>query len=73
MDHVSSRQLIARIEEYKEAGVTIIVTTHNREVTGRLADRVVVLSDGRMVASGPYQEVMSSQDPVLLPVLQDLV
>ncbi len=73
MDHVSSRQLIARIEEYKEAGVTIIVATHNREVTGRLADRVIVLSDGRMVASGPYQEVMSSQDPVLLPVLQDLV
>ena len=73
MDHAGSRQLMARIEEFKDAGGTIIIATHDREFSGRLADRVVVLSDGRMVATGPYQEVMSSQDPALLPVLRDLV
>ncbi len=73
MDHGSARKLMARIEKFKEEGVTIIVATHNREFTDRLADTVAVLSEGQLVASGSYNEVMSSQDPVLLPVLRELV
>lgn len=73
LDHSNARQLIARIEELKHSGVTILFAAHEREFTGRLADSVVVLSEGRLITSGPYEEVMSSRDPALLPVLQELV
>lgn len=73
MDQTGSRQLIARIEKFKEAGVTIILATHDTAFSGRLADRVAVLDSGRVMAAGSYQEVMSSQDIALIPVLRDLV
>lgn len=73
LDHSNSRRLIARIEELKQSGVTIIFAAHDREFTGRLADNVVVLSEGRLITTGAYEEIMSSQDPVLIPVLQELV
>ena len=73
MDLAGSRQLTAKIEELKDAGVTIIIATHNRDLTGRMADMVMVLSEGRLAAAGPYREIISSQDPVLLPVLRELV
>lgn len=73
LDHNQSRQLIARIKELKHSGVTIIFTAHDRAFTGALADSVAVLSEGRLITSGAYEEVMSSRDPALLPVLQELV
>ena len=73
MDLAGSRQLTVKIEELKDAGVTIIIATHNRKLTNNMADMVAVLSDGRLAASGAYREIISSQDPVLLPVLRELV
>jgi len=73
MDHAGSRQLMAGIKEFRDAGATIIIATHNRDLSEKMADRVAVLSEGRLAAAGGYQEVLSSQDPALMPLLRELL
>lgn len=45
------------IDELREDGVTVIVTTHSFEEAETLADRIVVMHTGRVVADGTVAEV----------------
>jgi phospholipid/cholesterol/gamma-HCH transport system ATP-binding protein len=44
---------------------TMLVSTHNMSAARRLADRLAVISDGRIVASGPAGEVFDSEEPLV--------
>jgi tungstate transport system ATP-binding protein len=43
-----------------ETGVTAVFVTHDRDEAARLADRVAVLAEGRVLQLGPTAEVFSS-------------
>ncbi len=43
----------------REFGITIVVVTHEMEVIGSLADRVSILSDGRVVESGDIHQILA--------------
>jgi len=73
MDRAGTRQLLARIRDFRDAGATIIIATHDKELIGGMADRIAVLSDGRMAASGNLQDVVSSIDSDLQTLLRELV
>jgi ABC-2 type transport system ATP-binding protein len=45
------------IEELREVGTTILLTTHYMDEAQRLADRVAILRDGAIVAEGPPREL----------------
>ena len=72
LDQGSLRQLLARVQSFKDRGRTIAVATNNRLIGETLADRVMVLPQGRLLAEGPYRDIMGSEDPVLTAVLRDL-
>jgi branched-chain amino acid transport system ATP-binding protein len=53
--------LLALIEQLKaDAGRTILLVEHKMEVVRRLADRIVVLHNGQLVADGAPAEVMAA-------------
>ena len=52
--------LVARLRE----GRTIVLVEHNMGVVGELAENVVVLQQGRIIAQGPYHIVRS--DPAVI-------
>jgi putative ABC transport system ATP-binding protein len=52
LDFHTGVQILTLLRAHAEGGRTVIVVTHNREIA-RIADRVVELSDGRIVADGP--------------------
>ena len=52
LDFHTGTQILGLLREQASAGVTVVVVTHNREI-GRMADRVVELSGGRIVGDGP--------------------
>jgi ABC-2 type transport system ATP-binding protein len=57
LDPQSRRATWALIEELRAAGVSVILTTHYLEEAERLADHVVVIDRGRVVAAGSPQEL----------------
>lgn len=52
LDFRTGVQILRVLEEQARAGMTVLVVTHNREIA-RVADRVIELSSGRIVADGP--------------------
>jgi len=58
LDPASQRTLQALLVEAKRAGKAVVLTTHQLEFARGIADRAIVLSDGRVVAAGPYEEIV---------------
>jgi ABC-2 type transport system ATP-binding protein len=57
LDPQSRRATWALIEELRAAGVSVVLTTHYLEEAERLADQVVVIDRGRVVAAGSPQQL----------------
>ncbi len=49
------------IRELRDAGTTIVVTTHSFEEAERLADHLVIMSAGRTVAEGALTDVVGAR------------
>ncbi|MCP4962871.1 MAG: ABC transporter ATP-binding protein [Actinomycetia bacterium] len=52
LDFRTGVQILSVLEEQAAAGMTVLIVTHNREIS-RIADRVIELSSGRIVSDGP--------------------
>ena len=60
---VAGRQIVRElIEELRQTSVTLVVTTHDLEEAERIADRIVILDQGKVVASGTPAELMRASD-----------
>lgn len=61
LDPPSRRTLWSLLTEAKEEGASVLFSTHQLAFAEGLADRVVVLHDGRVAADGAYEEVSTSE------------
>jgi phospholipid/cholesterol/gamma-HCH transport system ATP-binding protein len=63
LDPTNSKLVVELIGALR-AGVcdTAMVVTHDLEVAKAIADRVSILMEGRLAASGPLADVLSSSD-----------
>jgi ABC-2 type transport system ATP-binding protein len=60
---VAGRQVIRDlIEELRQTSVTVVVTTHDLEEAERVADRIVIIDRGKVVASGTPAELMRASE-----------
>jgi ABC-2 type transport system ATP-binding protein len=57
VDPVSARTIREVLEHYTGSGATVVFSSHVMETVERLCDRVAVMHQGRLVASGPVDEV----------------
>ena len=64
LNAVEKDSLLRIIRNLSQSGKTIIFVEHDMSLVGRLADRVVVLNQGRMIADGTPDEVRS--DPAVI-------
>ena len=58
MDRVHKDGLAARVRQLAEAGAAVMVATHDTEFAASLADRIVLLGQGVVIADGPPKEVL---------------
>jgi ABC-2 type transport system ATP-binding protein len=65
MDPEAKRRTRALVADLRERGRAILLTTHDLGDVGRLADRVVILDRGRVVAEGSPAELAAGGEPVL--------
>jgi ABC-2 type transport system ATP-binding protein len=59
LDAAASRQVKDLLRQRTRSGRTVVLTTHVLEVAERLADRIGIIVDGRMVAEGTFAELRS--------------
>ncbi|MDP1848530.1 MAG: ATP-binding cassette domain-containing protein [Solirubrobacteraceae bacterium] len=59
MDRAAKGDLAARLRTAAAAGSAVLVATHDPEFAATVAERVVLIADGRVIADGPVAEVLS--------------
>jgi len=68
IDPLGAEEIITVAKELNDLGKTIIFIEHNMEEVSRFSDRIIVLEEGKMLAQGNTQEVLTNVD--LLDKLQ---
>jgi energy-coupling factor transporter ATP-binding protein EcfA2 len=59
MDRIRKDELAARTGELAEAGAAVMVATHDTEFAASLADRIVLLGQGVVIADGSPHDVLA--------------
>jgi len=57
LDPPSQTALLSLLKETKRTGAGVVLSTHQLAFAADLADRAIVLDDGRVVEDGPYDRV----------------
>jgi energy-coupling factor transport system ATP-binding protein len=65
LDYTLKRQLVALLREWQVEGVSVVLVTHDVELVAQAADRVVILSQGRVIADDAPQALTAS--PLFAP------
>ena len=75
LDAGSARQVKDVLRQKTEAGVTVIMTTHILEVAERMAERIGVIAEGRLIAEGTLAELRTriGRETTLEEIFLDLV
>ncbi|WP_445151200.1 ABC transporter ATP-binding protein [Baekduia sp. Peel2402] len=59
MDRAAKAALGERLERFAAQGAAVVVATHDPEFAAEVAERVVLLADGRPIADGPASTVLA--------------
>ncbi len=59
MDRARKEALALRLHELAAGGAAVIVATHDPEFAARLADRVLLMGEGELIADGSTAEVLA--------------
>jgi energy-coupling factor transport system ATP-binding protein len=59
MDRARKAELVAWLDDLAAAGAAVLVATHDVEFAAALAERVVLLADGRVIADGPARTILA--------------
>lgn len=82
LDPKHAKQIVDIFNEINEAGITVILSTHDVEIAYSWADYIIVMKDGKVVKSGEPVEIFKDDDfikdvyldkPIVLEVYEKLV
>jgi energy-coupling factor transport system ATP-binding protein len=59
MDRAAKATLAERLNAFAAGGAAVVVATHDPEFAAEVADRVILLADGRPIADGPATSVLA--------------
>jgi cobalt/nickel transport system ATP-binding protein len=65
LDPKSQSQVVDLIQQWKDTAKTVITATHELEIVEDIADRVLVLEAGAVIAEGTPSEILSNSDLLL--------
>jgi energy-coupling factor transport system ATP-binding protein len=66
LDYPTKHRLAAILRDLADAGHAVVMATHDVELAAEVADRVVVLADGEVVADGSTSDIVTSS-PMFAP------
>jgi len=66
LDYAAKRALVTLLRGWRDEGMAILVVTHDVELAAAVADRVILMSQGEIIASGRPAEVLGAS-PLFAP------
>jgi len=64
LDPMTARGIHALIQELRDTGSTVFLTTHNMEEATHLCDRIVMLHQGAIIEEGPPKDICQRHDSI---------
>ncbi len=71
LDYLAKEGLVQLLQGWRDQGLAIMLVTHDVELVAAVADRVVLMSQGEIIADGQPAEVLSSS-PLFAPQIARL-
>ncbi|HAJ36517.1 MAG TPA: ABC transporter [Chloroflexi bacterium] len=71
LDYAAKRALEQLLHGWRDDGMAILVVTHDVELAAAIADRVILMSQGEIIAEGEPTEVMATS-PLFAPQIAKL-
>ena len=72
LDPITASEIIALIRELqRERRISSIIVTHDMRSVEKVADRVAMLNEGRILIKGTLGDLMQSDDPLVSKFIQD--
>jgi energy-coupling factor transport system ATP-binding protein len=72
LDYPAKAALAVRLGKLAETGHCVVVSTHDVEFCAEFASRVVILSDGEVVADGPARRIVAAS-PMFAPQVEKVL
>ncbi|MFQ5398670.1 MAG: ABC transporter ATP-binding protein [Anaerolineae bacterium] len=71
LDYQAKQRLVSLLHRWSAGGMGILLVTHDVELTAALADRVILLSEGEVIAAGQTADVLTAS-PLFAPQIAKL-
>jgi len=71
LDYAAKRRLADLLKGWRAQGMAIVVVTHDVELAAEIADRVVLMSQGEVIAQGEPAQVLAAS-PLFAPQVAKL-
>lgn len=73
VDHEMAERISLMIRDLKARGCTVIAVTHDAALTSILADRLVIMDTGAVIAEGDFNEVKRTEDTRARSILAEVL
>jgi energy-coupling factor transport system ATP-binding protein len=71
LDYEAKQTLVAIWQQWLAEGMGLLLVTHDVELVAQVADRVIIMSQGEVIASGPTAEILATS-PLFAPQISRL-
>ena len=71
LDYEAKQTLVAIWRQWLVEGMGLLLVTHDVELVAQVADRVIIMSQGEVIAAGPTAEVLATS-PLFAPQIARL-
>lgn len=72
LDAASSARLLDVLKELKAKGRTLVIGSHDSQIASMIADRILVIDEGRILAYDSVNNLVRTDDPRLKAILSDV-
>lgn len=70
LDQILVQKMIKEIKHLKEKGSTLIISTHRVHLFDKLADKIIILKDKKIIFSGPIKNLKSEKNEEIKAMIE---